>query len=98
RDCPLDRCCATVLRQKRSMKIDVAEVRKLKHPWWNDPSIAHDDDCLWSNLLEALPELSVVLDAFRLNNGERILQCTLLYWRSGQFKPASLRTIGLRHH
>ena len=56
-DRPLNRRRAAVFRQKRSMKIDIAKRRKIKHPLRNDAAVADHDDGIWFKGMRAAREI-----------------------------------------
>src|SRR5262249_24583691 len=97
-DSPLNRRGAAILRQQRSMNVDVATRGKIEHPRRNQAPIAHDDDGLWLQLVQTLLELLVGFDFFRLNYRKSEFEGGLLDRRRGQGPSATLRAVRLGYY
>ena len=98
RDRPLNGRGAAILRQQRSMKVDVAMFWESQHPRRNNASISDDDDCLRMNLFQQCAKLRVVLDFLRLLDWQIVALCGVLDWRSSEFESATLRAVWLRNY
>src|ERR1700733_5919181 len=95
--CPLDGRGAPILRQQRSMQIDIPEPRQFQHPLRDNPSIGDHKNRIRPDCLELRAKLRIVLDLLRLHRGQRQTQSRLLYRRNLYSQSTACRAIRLRH-
>src|SRR5262249_26815760 len=91
----LDRSCPAILRQERSVEVDVAVLGQSQHPGRHQAAVSHDDDGIWLDFLQQPPKFSIVLDFFRLLNCQAVALCGVLYRRCGELESAPLRPVRL---
>src|SRR5579885_2548592 len=97
-DRPLNRRRTAIFWQQRSVQIQVAVLRQVKHPLWNDASIGNYDDGFRLNGLQLPLQFSICPDLFRLYDWKSGLNRSLLDGRGYQVHPAALRTVRLRYN
>jgi hypothetical protein len=97
-DRPLDGGSAAVLGKKRCMQVDIPQPRKVKHPWWNNAAVPHNDNGIRLQCCESGVKFFVAFDAFRLRHRNLQLQGGLLDGRGNQFKSTSFGPVGLGYN
>ncbi len=98
RDGPLNRCRAPILGQKRCVHVQVAELRQMDHPRWNDATIADDDDCVGLERGEFSLKLGIVFDLVGLGHGNAEFDRAFFHGGGRELHASPARPVRLRDH
>src|SRR6266851_4414479 len=95
---PLNRRRTAILRQQRSVQVEVPQRGQINHPLWYDAPISDDNNCVRRDSRKLPAKFLVVLDLVRLADLQSQLQCSQLYRRERKLHTSALGPVWLRHH
>ncbi len=97
-DRPLNRRGATILRQQRSVQVEISKTREIDHPLRDDAAITDDNDRVGTELRKLLAKFFVVLDLAGLDDLNAQADGGPFDGRNRQFHSAAPRPVRLRNH